>query len=87
MRNFGRCISAVLESALRNPDSSHHQDLNIALKYVGILVDFSLMTQYRCHRPYTLTYMNRYLQTIYQTKDIFLEFLYFKVNTRGGKSS
>ena len=30
MRNLGRCISAVLASALRNPDSFQHQDFNIA---------------------------------------------------------
>jgi len=61
-------------SALRNPDSSQHQDFNIALKCVGTLVDFSLMTQYRSHTPDTLAYMERYLQTFHQTKDIFLEF-------------
>ena len=74
MRNLGRCISAVLASALRNPDSSQHQDFNIALKCVGALVDFSLMTQYRSHTPDTLVYMERYLQAFHQMKDIFLEF-------------
>ena len=74
MRNLGQCISAVLASALRNPDSSQHQDFNIALKCVGALVDFSLMTQYRSHTPDTLAYMERYLQTFHQTKDIFFEF-------------
>ena len=74
MGNLGRCISAVLASALRNPDSSQHQDFNLALKSVGALVDFSLMNKYRCHTPYTLAYMERYLQTFHQTKDIFLEF-------------
>ena len=31
MSNLGRCISPVLVSVLRNPDSSQHQDLNITL--------------------------------------------------------
>ena len=74
MRNLGRCISAVLASALRNPDSSQLQDFNIALKYVGALVVFSLITQYHSHTPDTLAYMERYQQTFHQTKDIFLEF-------------
>jgi len=74
MRNLGRCISAVLASALRNPDSSQDQDFNIALKCVGALVDVDLMTQYRSHTPDTLAYMERNLQTFHQTKDIFLEF-------------
>ena len=74
MRNLGRCISAVLASALQIPDSFQHQDFNMALKCVGALVDFSLMTQYRSHTPDTLVYMERYLQTFHQTKDIFLEF-------------
>ena len=74
MHYLGRCISTVLSSALRNPDSSQHQDFNIALKCVGALVDFSLMTQYRSHTPDTLAYIERYLQTLHLTKDIFLEF-------------
>ena len=74
MRNLGRCISAVLASALRNPDSSQHQDFKIALKCVGGLVDFSLRTQYRSRTPDTLAYMERYLQIFHQTKDIFPEF-------------
>ena len=74
MRNLARCISAVLASALRNPESPQHQDFNNALKCIGALVDCSLITQYRSHRPDTLAYMERYLQTFHQTKDIFLEF-------------
>jgi len=46
----------------------------MALKSVGVLADFSLMTQYRSHTLDTLGYMERYLQTFHQTKDIFLEF-------------
>ena len=74
MRNVSRCISVVLASTLRNPDSSQHQDLNIALKSVVALVYFALITQYRSHTADTLAYMERYLQTFHQTKDIFLEF-------------
>ena len=46
----------------------------MALKFVGALLDFSLMTQYRSHTQDTLAYMERYLPTFPQTKDIFLEF-------------
>ena len=74
MPNLGRCISPVLASALRNPECSQHQDFNIALNCVGALVDFSLMTEYRSHTPDTLAYMERYLQTFHQTKDVFVEF-------------
>ena len=74
IRNLGPCISEVLGFALRNPDSSQHQDFNIALKCVGVLVDFSLMTQYRSHTLDILAYMERYLQAFHQKKDIFLEF-------------
>jgi len=74
MRNLGRCISPVLASALRNPDSSQHQVFNIPLKCVGALVYFFLITQYRSHTPDTLAHMERYLLTFHQTKDIFLEF-------------
>jgi hypothetical protein len=74
MRNLGRCISAVLASALRNPDSSQYHDFKSALKCVSALVDFSLMAQYRSHTTDTLSYMESYLQTFHRTKDIFLEF-------------
>jgi len=74
MRNLGRCISTVLASALRNPDSSQYQDFKRPLKCVSALVDFTLMAQYRSHTPDTLSYMESYLQTFHQTKDIFLEF-------------
>jgi len=43
MRNLGRCILAVLASPLPNPDSSQHQDFQIALTCVSALGDFSLM--------------------------------------------
>ena len=61
-------------SAMRNLDSSQHQDFNIALKCTGVLVDNSLMTQYHSHTLETLAYMERYQQTFHQTKDIFLKF-------------
>jgi len=74
MRNLGRYISAVLASALRNPDSSQYYNFQGRLGCVCALVDLSLMAQYRNHTPDTLVYMERYLQTFHQTKDIFLEF-------------
>ena len=74
MRNLGHCISAVLASALQNPHSSQHHDFKIALKCVSALVDLSLMAQYHSHTPDTLFYMESYLRTFHQTKDIFLEF-------------
>jgi len=74
MRNLGRCISAVLASALRNPDSSEYQDFKSALKCVSALVDFTLIAQYCSHTPDTLSYMESYLQTFHRTKDTFLEF-------------
>jgi len=84
MRNLGGCISAVLASALRNPDSSQYHDFKSALKCVSALVHFSLMAQYRSHTPDTLSYMESYLQTFPRTKDIFLEFHTSKaIRTRG----
>jgi len=74
MHNLGRCISAILTFALRNPDSSHSHDFKSALKCVSALDDFSLMAEYRSHTPDTHVYMERYLQTFDRTKDIFLEF-------------
>jgi len=74
MRNLRRCTSAVLASALRNPDSSQHHDFQNTLKCVSSLVDFSLMAQYGSHTLDTLSYMERYLTTFHLTKDVFLEF-------------
>ena len=44
------------------------------MKCVGALVDLSLMSQYCSHTHNTLSYLENYLQTFHQTKDIFLEF-------------
>jgi len=74
MRNLGGCISAVLASALRNPDSSQYHHFKSAFKYVSAVVDFSLMAQYQSNTPDTLSYMESYLQTFHRTKDMFLEF-------------
>jgi len=74
MRNLGRCIAALLASALRNLDRSQYHDFKSALTCVSALVDFSLMAQYRSHTPDTLSYMESYLQTFHRTKDIFLNF-------------
>jgi len=73
MGNLGPCISAVLASALRNPDSSHYHNFKSALKCVSALVDISLMAQHRSHTRDTPVYMERYLQTFHRTKAIFLE--------------
>jgi len=74
MRNHSLCISAVLASALRNPDCSQHHDFQNALNCVSPLVDFSLMAQYRSHTLETVSYIERYLTTFHWTKDVFLEF-------------
>src|SRR5205807_6416026 len=74
MRNLGRCISAVLASALRDPDSSQQLPFKRALQRVSALIDFSLMAQYWSHTPETLSYMEKYLLLFHQTKDVFLEF-------------
>ena len=74
MRNLSPCITAILASVLRNLDSSQFQDFKTALKCISALVDLTLMAQYRCHTPDTLSYMESYLQTFHQRKDIFLVF-------------
>jgi len=61
MCNLGGCISAVLASALRNPDSSQYQDFKSAFKCVCAVVGFTLLAQYRSHTPDTLSYMESYL--------------------------
>jgi len=78
MRNLSRCISAVIESAFRNPNSLQHHDFQNALKCVSTLVDFSLMGQYRRHTSDTLSYMEKYLAIFHRTKDVFLEFRTWK---------
>ena len=59
---------------MRNRDCSQQQDVNIALGFVGALVHFSQVTEYRSDTPDSLAYIERYLQTFHQTKDIFPEF-------------
>ena len=74
MRNLCRCISALLASTLRNPHSSQYQNFKSASKDVSVVVDFTLMAQYRSHTLDTLSYMESYLHSFHWTKYIFLEF-------------
>src|SRR5437660_78685 len=74
MRNLSRCISAVLGSTLRDPDSSQQLPFKCTLQCISALIDFSLMAQYRSHTPETLSYMEKYLLLFHQTKDVFLKF-------------
>ena len=78
MRHLGPCISAVLASSLRNPDSSQYQDFKSAFNCVSARVDFTLMAPYRSPTPNTLSNMESYMQTFHRTKDIFLEFRTWK---------
>ena len=72
IRNLGLDISAVLASALRNPDSSQSHHFKSTFKCVSALVDFFLIAQYPSHTPDTLSHIESYLQTFHQTKDIVL---------------
>jgi len=81
---LGHCISAVLGSVLRNPDSSQYHDFKGPLNSVGTLVDFSLIVQYHSHTSHTLVYMERYLQTFHWTKDIVLVFRILKTTLAEG---
>jgi len=75
MSNLSRCISAILVSIqLRNLDSSQYHGFKSAWQCVSELVNFTLIAQYRSSTPDTLPYMERYLPTFRQTKDIFLKF-------------
>ena len=74
MRNLVRYIWALLVSALQNLESSHYHDFKSPLKCFSTVVDLCLMAQYRSHRPDTLVYMERYLQTFQRIKDIFPKF-------------
>ena len=65
-----------------NPGQFSLSRFSDCLECVSALVDFSLMAQYRSHTPDTLSYLERYLQTFHQTKDIVLEFRTSK-GTRG----
>ena len=74
MSNLGKCIEAVLASALRNLDPSPHQDFTVTLMFVCALVNFSLMTQHRSNTQDTVAYMQRYPQRVHHMKDSYLEF-------------
>jgi len=74
MRNLGRCILGVLPVALPQPQSSPVISFKQALGCIRVLVDFSMMAQYRSHTSYTIAYMEHYLHQFHRIKGIFLEF-------------
>ena len=74
MQNLGRCALGVLAVALGQPRSAQLIPFKRVLGCVRALVDFNMMTQYRCHIEETITYMEDYLDSFHKMKDIFLEF-------------
>jgi len=74
MRNLGRCVLGVLAVVLRQPGSAQLIPFKSPLGCVRALVDFNMMAQYRSHTVETITYMEDYLDTFHNMKDIFLEF-------------
>jgi len=74
MRNLGRSMSRVLAVPLHPPQSSQVIPFKHALRCVGVLVDFSMMAQYRSHTSDTIAYMKHYLEQFHKIKGIFLEF-------------
>jgi len=74
MRNLGGCIMGVVTVALRQPQSSQVIPFKHALECVRVLVDFSMIGQYRCHSSDTIAYMEHYLDQFHWMKGIFWEF-------------
>jgi len=74
MWNLGWCVLGVLAVVLCHPGSAQLIPFKRALKWVRALVDFNMMAQYRSHTAETITYREDYLDTLYEMKDIFLEF-------------
>ena len=74
MRNLGRCILGALEVALRQPQSVQGIPFKHTLGCVTVLVDFSIMAQYRSHTSDTIAFIEHYLDQFQRMKGIFLEF-------------
>jgi len=74
VRNLVGCILGVLAEALRQPQSSQVISFKHALGCVRVLVDFSMMTQYRSQTSDTIAYMEHYLDQFHSIKGIILEF-------------
>jgi len=60
--------------ALSQPQSSQVISFKHARGFVKVLVDFSMMAQYRSHTSDTIAYMEYYLDQFHGMKDLFLEF-------------
>ena len=74
MRTLGHCILGVLTVAPRQPQSLQGIPFKHARGYVRVVVDFSMMAQYRSHTPDTIAYMEHYLDQFHPMQGIFLEF-------------
>jgi hypothetical protein len=80
MRNFGKVILGTFTAALRrNADQKHAtpfqiQEFNKAIRCVRSITDFYLMTQYDSHTDQTISYLQEYLRTFHETKNVFLRF-------------
>ena len=87
MINLGCCLLGVLAVALRHPDSTQVQPFRCALTCVRSLLDFTMMAQYRSHRPETISYMEEYATQFHKRKEIFLEFRISKPMQRKANES
>jgi hypothetical protein len=74
MRNLGRFLLAALTVVLSKPTASQKIVFKQALDCIQSLIDFHLMAQYHSHTEQTINYMDSYLKSFHQHKNIFLEF-------------
>ena len=62
----------VLAMAIRQSDNLQVIPFKHTPDYVGALVNFNMMAQYRSHTHETIAYMEQYLDRFHRKKDIFL---------------
>jgi len=82
MRNLVKVILPCFAAALRRPSAVECSIFTKALTCVQLIVDFTIMSQYKSHTDETIQSLEQYLKAFHDHKDIFKEYLKDKSTMR-----
>jgi len=73
MSNLVKVILLCFAGVLRCPSAVERLILAKALTCVQLIVDFTLISQYKSHTDETIQYLEQYLKAFHDHKDVFEE--------------
>jgi len=78
MRNQVKVILPCFAASLGHPTAIDRPIFTQALTSIQLIIDFNLMSQYKCHTDDTIQYLEQYLNNFHDHKDVFKEYQHDK---------